>query len=143
MDRLEAVAACIYLHNNEQLLFISTYLPSAAPVVRTDLDKIFSAFTSVVLVGDLNSKHVAWNCSSIDTNGKPLLTYCIDNNLPIYYADRPTHFPHNSTPSVLEIALTKRCSVSKPVAAPVLSSDHNPILFKLHLLPILSTPRKM
>jgi len=43
MDRLEAVAACIYtyLHNNEQLLFVSTYLPPAAPVVRTDLDKIF------------------------------------------------------------------------------------------------------
>jgi hypothetical protein len=45
MDRLEAVAACIYLHNNEQLLFVCTYLPPAAPVVRTDLGKIFSAFT--------------------------------------------------------------------------------------------------
>ena len=59
MDRLEAVAACIYLHNNEQLVFVSTYLPPAAPVVRTDLDKIFSASTHVVLVGDLNSKHIA------------------------------------------------------------------------------------
>ena len=66
MDRLEAVAACIYLHKNEQLLFVSTYLPPAAPVVRTNLDKIFLAFTSVVLVRDLNSKHVTWNCSSID-----------------------------------------------------------------------------
>jgi hypothetical protein len=141
MDRLEAVAACIYLQNNEQLLFVSTYLLPAAPVVRTDLDKIFSAFTHVVLAGDLNSKHVAWNCSSVDSNGKTLLTYCIDNNLSIHYPDRPTHFPHNSVPSVLDIALTKRCSVSKPVAAPVLSSDHNRIVFKLHLLPILSTPR--
>jgi hypothetical protein len=143
MDRLEAVVACIYLQNNEQLLFVSTYIPPAAPVVRTDLDKIFSAFTSVVLAGDFNSKHVAWNCSSVDSNGKTLLTYCIDNNLSIHYPDRPTHFPHNSTPSVLEIALTKRCSVSKPVAAPVLSSEYNPIVFKLHLLPILSTPRMM
>ena len=48
MDRLEAVAACIYLHKNEQLLFVSTYLPPAASVVSTELDKIFSAFTSVV-----------------------------------------------------------------------------------------------
>jgi hypothetical protein len=79
MDRLEAVAACIYLHNNEQLLSVSTYLPPAAPDIRTDLDKIFSAFTSVVLVGDLNSKHITWNCSSIESNGKTLLTYCIDN----------------------------------------------------------------
>jgi hypothetical protein len=57
MDHLETVAACIYLHNNEQLLFVSTYLPPAAPVVRTDLDNIFSTFNSIVLVGDLNSKH--------------------------------------------------------------------------------------
>jgi hypothetical protein len=78
MDRLEAVAAGIYLQNNEQLPFVSTYLPPAAPVVRTDLDKIFSAFSSVVLAGDLNSKHVAWNCSSVDSNGKTLLTYCIE-----------------------------------------------------------------
>ena len=143
MDRLEAVAACIYLHNNEQLLFVSTYLPPAAPVVRTDLDKIFSTFNSVVLVGDLNSKHVAWNCATVDANGKTLLTYCIDNNLSIHYPDQLTHFPHNSSPSVLDIALTKLCSVSKSLAAPILSSDHNPIVFKLHLLPILSKPRKM
>ena len=141
MDRLEAVAACIYLHNIEQLLFVSTELPPAAPLVRTDMDKIFSAFSSVVLVRDLNSKHVASKCSSIDPNGKTLLIYCIDNNLAIHYPDQPTHFPHNSTPSVPDIALTKRCSVSKPLAAPVLSSDHNPIVFRLHLRPTLSTHR--
>ena len=141
MDRLEAVAACIYLHNNEQLLFVSTYLPPATPVIRTDMDKIFSAFTAVVLVGDLNSKHVAWNCSSIDSIGKALLTYCTDNKLSIHYPDQPTHFPHNSTPSVLDIALTKLCSVSKPLATPILSSDHNSIVFKLQLLPVLSTLR--
>ena len=76
-------------------------------------------------------------------NGKTLLTYCIGNNLSIHYPDQPTHFPYNSTPSVLDIALTKHCSVSKPLAAPVLSSDHNPIVFKLHLRPILSTTRTM
>jgi hypothetical protein len=113
MDRLEAVAAYIYLHNNKQLLFVSTYLPPAAPFVRTDLDKIFSTFKSIVLVGDLNSKHVAWNCATVDANGKTLLTYCIDNNLFIHYPDQPTNFPHNSSPRVLEIALTKLCSVSR------------------------------
>jgi hypothetical protein len=141
MDRLEAVAACIYLHNNKQLLFVSTYLPPAAPIIRTDLDKIFSTFTSVVLVGDLNSKHVAWNCSSADPNGETLLAYCIDNNLSIHYPDQPTHFPYNSTPSVLDIAITKLYAVSKPLAAPVLSSDHNPTVFKLHLRPTLSSTR--
>jgi hypothetical protein len=143
MGRLEAVAACIYFHNNEQLLFVSTYLPPPEPIIRTDLDKIFSTSTTVVLVGDLNSKHVAWNSSSVDPTGKTLLAYCIDNNLSIHYPNQPTHFPYNSTPSVLDIALTKLCSVSKPLAAPVLSSDHNPIVFKLHLRPTVSSPRRM
>jgi len=141
MGRLEAVAVCICLHNNEQLLFVSTYLPPAAPVNRTDMDKIFSAFTSVVVVGDLNSKHVAWNGPSVDSNGKTLLTYCTDKNLSIHYPNQPTHFPHNSPPSVLDIAITKHCSVSKPLATPSLSSDHNPIVFKIQQRPVLTTPR--
>ena len=141
MGRLEAVAVCICLHNNEQLLFVSTYLPPAAPVNRTDMDKIFSAFTSVVVVGDLNSKHVAWNGPSVDSNGKTLLTYCTDEHLSIHYPNQPTHFPHNTLPSVLDIVLTKHCSVSKPMATPSLSSDHNPIVFKIQLLPTLTTPR--
>jgi len=141
MGRLEAVAACICLYDNEQLLFVSTYLPPAAPVNRTDMDKIFSAFTTVVVAGDLNSKHVAWNCSSVDSNGKTLLTYCTDKNLSIHYPNQPMHFPHNTLPSILDIVLTKHCSVSKPMATPSLSSDHNPIVFKSQLLPILTTPR--
>jgi len=42
---------------------------------------------------------------------------------------------------LLDIVLTKHCSVSKPMATPSLSSDHNPIVFKIQLLPILTTPR--
>jgi hypothetical protein len=76
----------------------------------------FLSSTTTVLVGDLNSKHTAWNCSSVDSNGKKLLSYCIKNNLAIHYRDQPTHYPHNSAPSVLDIAITKLCSVSKPNA---------------------------
>jgi exonuclease III len=117
-EQLETVAAVIHLQHNEQLLIVSTYLPPSTPVVRTDLDKISSS-THTVLVRDLNSKHTAWNCSSVDSNGKKLLNYCIKNNLSIHYPDQPTHYPHNSAPSVLDIAITKLCSVSKPTAPPI------------------------
>jgi len=115
-EQLETVAAFIHLQHNEQLLIVSTYLPPSTPVLRTDLDKVFLLSTTTELVGDLNSKHTAWNCSSVDSNGKKLLNYYIKNNLPIHYPDQPTHYPHNSIPSVLDIAITKLFSVSKPTA---------------------------
>jgi hypothetical protein len=115
-EQLETVAAFIHLQHNEQLLIVSTYLPPSTPVLRTDLDKVFLSSTTTELVGDLNSKHTAWNCSSVHSNGKKLLNYYIKNNLSIHYPDQPTHYPHNSIPSVLDIAITKLCSVSKPTA---------------------------
>jgi hypothetical protein len=43
--------------------------------------------------------------------------------------------------SVLDIAISKRCPISKPQAVPALSSDHNTIVFKIHLHPTTSKPR--
>jgi hypothetical protein len=94
-----------------------------------------------VLVGDLNSKHITWNNVSVNRNGRILLSYCINKDINLHYPDKPTHFPHNSDPSVLDIALSKRCPISKPQVVPALSSDHNPIVFKIHLNPTTSKPR--
>jgi hypothetical protein len=139
---LEATAICLYLQNHNQLLFVSTYLPPPSAIVPADLEAIFTQNDSVLLVGDLNSKHVTWNNTSVNRNGGILLSYCI-NNIFINYPDQPTHFPHNSNPSVLDIALSKRCPISKPLAVPALSSDHNSIVFKIHLHPAISKPRIM
>ena len=138
---LEATAISLHLQNQGRLLFVSTYLPPASPLTPADLDEIFSHDDAVLLVGDLNCKHVAWNCASANTNGDTLLSYCLQNNININHPDQPTHFPYNSYPSVLDIALSKRCSISKPTSPPVLSSDHNPIVFKIHLHPATYTPR--
>lgn len=141
MDTLEAVAACIHLQNRNELLLVSTYLPPSSALLPSDLDKIFPPFNEILLTGDLNSKHPTWHCSSRNSNGTNLLTYCIDNNISIHYPSQPTHFPHTSLPSVLDIILSKNCSLTKPVAPPLLSSDHNPVLFKLHLQPSITDPR--
>ena len=68
LEWVEATAVCFYLQNQGTILFISSYLPPTATLISTDLDAIFSKFDSVVLVGDLNCKHVAWNCSSVNKN---------------------------------------------------------------------------
>ena len=135
---LKATAICLYLQNHNQLLFVSTYLPPPSAIVPADLKAIFTQNDSVVLVGVLNSKHVTWNNTSVNRNGRILLSYCINNDIFINYPDQPTHFPHNSNPSVLDIALSKRRPISKPLAVPALSSDHNPTVFKIHLHPAIS-----
>jgi len=140
---LQATAICLYLQNHNQLLFVSAYLPPTSAIVPADLEAIFAQNDSVVLVGDLNSKHVTWNNTSVNRKGRTLLSYCINNDISLNYPDQPTHFPHNSNPSVLDIALSKRCPISKPLAVPALSSDHNHIVFKIHLHPAISNPRIM
>jgi exonuclease III len=45
-ERLESIAASIHLHNNKQLLFVSTYLPPASSISSTDLANMFAACDS-------------------------------------------------------------------------------------------------
>ena len=130
---LEATAVYLQLQNHSQLLFISAYLPPAANITPTDLDAIFSLHDTVVLAGDLNCKHVSWNNASVNRNGNTLLSYCLNNSITINYPNQPTHFPYNSHPSVLDTALSQRCTTSKPQSIPALSSDHDPIVFKVRL----------
>jgi hypothetical protein len=98
-------------------------------------------------MGDLNCKHPAWNNFAANKNDNTLF-YCGNKSISINFPYQPTHYPYNSYPSVLDIALTQRCTTYKSLAVPFLSSDHNPILFKVfihgvHPLredPIIDTP---
>jgi hypothetical protein len=140
---LEATAVCLHLQNQGQLLFVSAYLPPAVTITPTDSDVIFSIHNTIVLAGDLNCKHVLWNNVSVNKNGSTLLSYCLNKAININYPNQPIHFPYNSHPSVLDLALSKHCSTSKPQSVLALSSDHNPILFKIHQHPDFSTPKML
>jgi hypothetical protein len=138
---LEAIAVCLHLQNRNTLLFVAAYHPPAVTIARTDLDAIFSQHDAVIVAGDLNCKHPASNNSTVNRNGHALLSYCFHHSIAINYLDPPTHFPYSLYPSVLDIALSHRSTTSKPKSIPALSSDHNPIVFKVHLHPTATTPR--
>ena len=142
LTNLEATAVVLQLKKHSQLTCVSAYLPPTAPLKPDDLDVLLRHNDSVLITGDLNCKHPAWNNSSVNNNGSALLSYCGNKSVSIHYPEQPTHYPYNSCPSVLDLALTIYCKTSKPVAAPSLSSDHDPILFKLYLHPERSTPRR-
>ena len=138
-SRLEATIVCLQLRSGNTLVVVSAYLPPSSTLLPSDLDSIFSSQDAVLLAGDLNCKHTIWNNASTNTNGNTLLSYCLNKTITINYPNHPIHFPHNSSPSVLDIALAHKCTISKPLAVPTLSSDHNPIVFKIHLHPALPT----
>jgi hypothetical protein len=141
MSGLEATTVCLQLQNHNKLIFVSVYLPPTAIITQTDLDAIFAPYDAVIHSGDLNCKHVSWNNVSVNKNGSTLHSYCLNNSINNNYPNQPTHFPYNSYPSILHIAHSQRCITCKPLPIPALSSDHKPIVFKVHLHPILSTPK--
>ena len=140
LPNVETIAVCLYLHknNNTLLLFVSCCSSPDSPVLHSDLDSVFSSFDSAVLVGDMNYKHTAWNCISVDRNGRMLLSYCLSQYIAINYPDHPTYSHTIFQPSVLDIALSKHCALSKPLAVPALSCDHNLVVFEILLHPSVS-----
>ena len=140
-DGLEAYAVYLYPRNHTKLLSVAAYLLPTSELSAMDLDHIVSQNDSVIIFGDLNCKHVFWNNASVNRNVRALLTYFIGNEVTLSYPDKPTYYPYHSDPSLLDIALTKRCPLSKPNAIPILFLDQNTVAFKTLLHPTTSNPR--
>jgi len=140
---LEVTAICLYLQNHRRVLFVSAHLQPTSIHLLSDLDSIFTQHDSVIPVGDLSSKHAAWHNTSGNRNGRILLSYCVNKDITLNYPDQPTHFSHNSTPSFLDVTPYKRCPTSKPQAVPTLSSEHNTVVSKILLHPLITKPRTL
>ena len=78
---VEPIDVCLYSQNDTRLLFVSCYNQSDTIILNSDLDAVFSSFDSVVLVGDVHSKHKAWNYNTVDRNGRLLLSYCLSRGI--------------------------------------------------------------
>jgi len=94
---LESVAVYIFRIIHISCLFLVITHPTSQSCILTSIRS--------VLVADLNCKHTAWNCISVDRNGRRLLSYFLSQNIAINYPDHPTYFHTNFQISVLDIAL--------------------------------------
>lgn len=128
---LETVAVYIHLPQRQRILIVSLYNPPGNTLCREGLETVFSNESPVVLLGDFNSKHPAWNCTTTNRNGRVLLDYCIERSVTINPPELPTFVPPREQGSVLDIALSRGCHMSTPHSIPALSSDHNPVVCKL------------
>lgn len=87
----------------------------------------------VLLIGDLNAKHLTWNCNRNNKRGKILFNYTQQNNCSILFPDEPTHYPYNgTTPTIIDIVVNKNINYTSDVQVlHELCSDHNPIIIEL------------
>jgi exonuclease III len=75
---MEQVAFIIHSPPDKRLLIVSGYNPPNRKLRIQDLNTIFDPTLPVVLLGDLNSKNIAWYCETTNTNGRILMDYCSD-----------------------------------------------------------------
>jgi hypothetical protein len=92
VTQLEATATYIILAS-DTLKILAVYFSPSRPIVATDLTPCFGGGFSVLMVGDVNAKHVGWN-SRLTTTWAKLLRDCASgNSCLIYGPGSPTIVP--------------------------------------------------
>ena len=112
----------------------STYVPQDK-MDETTIDALLSSSQRVIIIGDLNSRHEIWNCTTSNKNGRTLKNYL--NNKSRYvllYPDGHTHYPSNTNhnPSTIELAIVKNIKYATIETINDLDSDHLPIILTLN-----------
>lgn len=123
--------------NNSKLILINAYLPGASTpsAIRSHYHRDLVALTSFrdafIICGDLNSKHVNWNCPTNNLAGMILESVSSNHNFFVEYPSSFTycpmsvHFAH----STIDIVLTNSIIPLRSIETKQLfSSDHFPVL---------------
>lgn len=89
---LETIAVSITINNNS-LKVIAAYKPPTFKLINTNLQNLFNPNDKVLLLGDLNSKHVNWGCQCNNQDGKILAQLVNNTNIKILSPSEPTYYP--------------------------------------------------
>jgi hypothetical protein len=130
LTQLEETAIYVLLASG-LVKILAAYLSFSRPLIDADLSACLSGGLPVLMVGDLNAKHVDWNSRLITTRGRRLRDYANDHSCLIYGPDTTTTIPYNSsaTPDVLDIVITKDLAIPMyPTTCSALSTDHLTVL---------------
>lgn len=99
-----------------------------------DLNYLTGLGRQVVAAGDYNARQVFWGCHINNMNGTTILNYTSRHpDINIFFPLEPTHYPASgATPTVIDLVINKNVpDMSDVRVLQELSSDHNPIMFKV------------
>lgn len=104
-------------------------------ITKDILNKFLSLHNNIVIMGDYNSRHRAWNCSTSNQSGNNIYNYI--NQYPhieLSYPQNYTHYPfNNNLPSTIDFALIKNLKHDRVKVHNALNSDHLPITINIFL----------
>lgn len=127
---IENVSIAVNIDNRE-IVMTSAYSPKYLQTFRNDINKLTPIHREFIVLGDLNAKNLAWNCTTNNTAGNILVNIQNHRNFYVHHSNTPTHFPHcGSTPSTLDILLSNSTCHFSPLIAHSneLPSDHAPVV---------------
>ena len=113
------------------LIIVALYAPPKSEILKTDLQQILNLGNKVIAAGDLNAKHLSWNCYYSNKNGNTIFDYIERNPLILEYPNSFTLYPHNlkARPSIVDLAIFKNITNQHTIEAlHELNSDHKPVL---------------
>ncbi|GBM61018.1 hypothetical protein AVEN_264355-1 [Araneus ventricosus] len=98
-----------------------------------DLQKLLNSGPNVIIAGDLNAAHTAWNSPRTSFYGRKLFNYLRGiNGIKVLAPHSPTHINWNSWDTVLDLAILKRIPFhSQNRVLNSLNSDHLPVILTL------------
>lgn len=140
---LEATAVTIET-NQGKITLIAAYLSPGADFIEDDFKAIFDKFDRVLLCGDLDAKHIAWNSRRGNEKGDKLYDLEIRLQALTQAPTEPTYIPpfRNQQPDVLDIAMVKNINPNlNLITINDLTSHHQPVLGTLANAIHQPTPR--
>jgi len=132
-DGYEEISIITDFINRRNLKITAIYNPPHRSLINEDLNHPSPTGMDTIIIGDLNSKSVNWDCRSNNNNGESLLPLIIKSSLKVISSTLPTYYPifNWHRPDILDIAIT---NYKIPIAADVLndlSSNHLPVILSV------------
>lgn len=98
-------------------------------IITSQFEFFLNQHNKVVIAGDFNAHHVAWNCRNSSAKGEALLNICTRHNVQISAPLDPTR-----ENAVLDFVLSKNVAILEvPITITEYCSDHFPVLFTIPL----------
>lgn len=116
--------------NNTPTVIIAAYSPKYTQQFDNDIQALTSTNKQFMIFGDLNAKHISWNCNVNNTAGSKLFTLQQTNDFLIFHTADHTHFPHSGqTPSTIDLLLSNvNFAFDLSTHTDQMSSDHVPVI---------------
>lgn len=142
LEHLEATAIVVRTMSGRVRL-VAAYNPPNRRLLERDLTGALDTDKGVIIAGDLNAKHPAWNSRIANANGKILRSFTEESGILVDAPADHTFYPSNAEQrsDVLDLVVIKDIRlVHRVTTLNELSSDHLPVLLQLGDVPDVSVP---